>query len=571
MIGAATAIALENARRREEEEAAQKAAAEANAAAFNAVEAVIDEQQRQIKVFEWLQEKAEETRKATALAIQQSLNNQKKHLFSEPDETINNDSELLKAEKLLDQTISGERPWETLNLQQSLTTPKTTDVCYVDPSKNPQTTIISKATLTDPVNIAIPIITSEISNTVKPNTDTWWGKTINWVDNHQVLTAIGIGILAGVIVIATAGWAAPGIAVLIGMGAAAGVSAGGTLALNAFYQRDLTQNLVRNTILSGSTAFLTVAAPSLAITTFSDFTILSYALTSTVEETNFFYGELQAIKTVAPAAIGALTTLATLAGLGGFNYAVSEVVDPTISKDEKERAIEVGNVSAAAALSGMMVTQMADSIAKSFTQLPSDTKPINIKDSKEMELRANRAVKAIQEIVDLKPTSVEDLNSPKIQSLISTIAQNSVLQAGDGTVLVTGKEVDYYNGYRGYGNKNGALYYHTSGGVSKIISSLPGNLSDLVFEMINKKALDPLLQQGIPVVTTLDGIDKPKEIEQIQDAIGKINQGNFSDARSIFKGKNYPFMLREAEWIKGYGYTETYNPIEKIYYWVKGQ
>jgi hypothetical protein len=58
VIGAATAIALENARRREEEEAAQKAAA------FNAVEAVIDEAEAARKTALWQEQKAEEERQA---------------------------------------------------------------------------------------------------------------------------------------------------------------------------------------------------------------------------------------------------------------------------------------------------------------------------------------------------------------------------------------------------------------------------------------------------------------------------------------------------------------------------
>jgi hypothetical protein len=64
VIGAATAIALENARRREEEEAAQKAAAEAKAAAFNNVEAAIDEAEAARKTAVWQEQKAEEERQA---------------------------------------------------------------------------------------------------------------------------------------------------------------------------------------------------------------------------------------------------------------------------------------------------------------------------------------------------------------------------------------------------------------------------------------------------------------------------------------------------------------------------
>jgi hypothetical protein len=52
-------------------------------------------------------------------------------------------------------------------------------------------------------------------------------------------------------------------------------------------------------------------------------------------------------------------------------------------------------------------------------------------------------------------------------------------------------------------------------------------------------------------------------------AIQNINEGYFEAARNVADWDKYPFMLREAEWIKSNGYNETYDPLKKIFLWIK--
>ncbi len=79
----------------------------------------------------------------------------------------------------------------------------------------------------------------------------WWDKTVDWVDEHQRIIAIGVGVVVGAaIVIASAGAAIP---LVVGGIALVG---GGTVALNHHYDRPLTQNLVGNLVLGGIGSFV---------------------------------------------------------------------------------------------------------------------------------------------------------------------------------------------------------------------------------------------------------------------------------------------------------------------------
>jgi hypothetical protein len=94
----------------------------------------------------------------------------------------------------------------------------------------------------------------------------WWQRTvdnvkqaaestISWIDQHQVEVAIGLGVVVGVTtIILTAGTATPlvvaGLTALAAGGTAAVASGLGTVGLNAYYDRPLTQNVLRNAALS---------------------------------------------------------------------------------------------------------------------------------------------------------------------------------------------------------------------------------------------------------------------------------------------------------------------------------
>ncbi len=85
-----------------------------------------------------------------------------------------------------------------------------------------------------------------------------WEKAIDWIDGHQVVASIGIGVAIGLgtaAIILTGGAAAP---VIIGAIALSGViTVGGTIALNTHYGRDWHENIIKNTVISIFTTVLT--------------------------------------------------------------------------------------------------------------------------------------------------------------------------------------------------------------------------------------------------------------------------------------------------------------------------
>ncbi|HSR47944.1 MAG TPA: hypothetical protein VLL77_08140 [Anaerolineales bacterium] len=92
----------------------------------------------------------------------------------------------------------------------------------------------------------------------EPAEKPWWEKALDWVDQHQVGIAIGVGVAAGLAaVVLTGGVAAP---LVIGALAAGGASALGTVGLNAHYDRPLAENVLRNVAYSSGAAVLSAGA-----------------------------------------------------------------------------------------------------------------------------------------------------------------------------------------------------------------------------------------------------------------------------------------------------------------------
>jgi len=91
-----------------------------------------------------------------------------------------------------------------------------------------------------------------------PEEKSWWDKTFDWIDEHQVELALGIGIVVGVAAIALSGGiATPLVAAAWTAGAAVvagGAVATGTIILNVHYGREWNENLVRNVAIGGIAA-----------------------------------------------------------------------------------------------------------------------------------------------------------------------------------------------------------------------------------------------------------------------------------------------------------------------------
>jgi hypothetical protein len=93
---------------------------------------------------------------------------------------------------------------------------------------------------------------------------------IAWVDQHQAVIALGVGVAVGIGAIAlSAGAATPLVAAAWVAGAtvvAGGVAAAGTVGLNAYFHRALETNILRNVGVSAGTAFL-ISGAGIAVRT----------------------------------------------------------------------------------------------------------------------------------------------------------------------------------------------------------------------------------------------------------------------------------------------------------------
>jgi hypothetical protein len=94
--------------------------------------------------------------------------------------------------------------------------------------------------------------------------ESWWDKTINWIDNHQAELSVGIGVAVGVAAIIASGGAATPLVMAAWIAGAAAVAGGtvalGTVGLNAYYGRSLGENVVRNLAIAGGTAAVLTGA-----------------------------------------------------------------------------------------------------------------------------------------------------------------------------------------------------------------------------------------------------------------------------------------------------------------------
>jgi hypothetical protein len=92
----------------------------------------------------------------------------------------------------------------------------------------------------------------------------WWEKAIDWVDQHQVEISIGLGVAVGVVAIIASGGTATPLVMAAWIAGAAVVAGGavalGTVGLNAYYDRPLGDNVIRNLVLAGGTAVVVTGA-----------------------------------------------------------------------------------------------------------------------------------------------------------------------------------------------------------------------------------------------------------------------------------------------------------------------
>ncbi len=192
------------------------------------------------------------------------------------------------------------------------------------------------------VATAAPVAAANTQVKATDQNEPWWDQAIDFVDHNQVAASavIGLGVgLGAVAIIATGGLATP---LVIGGAAliAAGLTVGGTVALNAHYDRPPDENLIRNVGVAATAAIVAGVAPEFyavgqaaVATAVTNASMVAYASGASLAGA--------ALAAAAPVA-GAAASLWALGSVGAIGYGLSTSADPTLSPEENQMGSVIG-------------------------------------------------------------------------------------------------------------------------------------------------------------------------------------------------------------------------------------
>ncbi len=247
-----TAYAVDQQRKRKEEEERQRAMEEARAAQWN------ESQQQKWEAAQQL-EKLRQEQLAAWRAAQAEQSQPPSGKLS---------GMLEEAEERLNDVINGPTPYQIFLAQQAEKYKNTRIARMLDETEEMVSfdTSQNAAFYAAQSNRPAPKKQDQQTKQVTPATQKkpWWEKTLDWIDNHQPLVSVGVGVLIGVASVAAivlSGGLATPLVVAAVAGAAALTAettvAIGTVALNRYYERPWYTGIIRNTLLAGNAAAFT--------------------------------------------------------------------------------------------------------------------------------------------------------------------------------------------------------------------------------------------------------------------------------------------------------------------------
>ena len=143
----------------------------------------------------------------------------------------------------------------------------------------------------------------------------------------------------------------------------------------------------------------------------------------------------------------------------------------------------------------------------------------------ELALRSKQDAKVladVQKLIALGPIDPKNLTKEQ-QELINAIAANSTHYA-DSEQAVLGKWVGFSGGYAGQASNTGSVHYYPHQEMWNMLGNLGKDQQAEVAWLINKQAIQPMIDQGLPIEYTLNGI-KPDEVNKEIDVIAAIWNG----------------------------------------------
>ena len=431
-------------------------------------------------------------------------------------------------------------------------------------------------------------------------------KVVDWIDRHQAVVSIAVGVVAAVaVIVLTAGTATPLVVAGLAALAAGGSVALGTVNLNVHYDRPWDENLLRNTVyaVGGATvvtggwwlatgglatlalgvgnavagvcrAFPTTCAriePALQLVDTGEQLLLStqFAIQTATHDPRAgeTYIELRleledggvpgntAIRELSDVGEEALEAFARF---GDEGAAMAEVV--------AERSDEVVEI-----LNDGVVVVRPDKAREFAEDLFSDLRALNRGDIRVYYSATSGAVyasapttKALEALEQLEAIVQSGRRSgDDVDRLIEIIASESV--RGSGERLVLGK----YGGNGLYIHDaldNTGQFYDTGGEVYTRLRTIGLDWD------VNAAALRDQVQSGTSIEFSLRGMD-PSELDIETRAIGAVVSSNLAQARDILgilPDKPTPARLLEAQWMLEAGYAPELGALsEGVIRWVK--
>jgi hypothetical protein len=406
----------------------------------------------------------------------------------------------------------------------------------------------------------------------------WWEKTIDVIDQHQPLAAVALGVAVGVgavAIIATGGAATPlviGGALLL----AGGLTAGGTAALNAHYDRPLTQNMWKNV---GYSAVSTLATIGIGMAVTSSIT------SGAVQQAIYRGGNAVASQCLKhPSVCARITAGVELwdkvedLGLQAKLAIQTANGDPRAAETALELQLErLDNVPGNTTFREIYETAVdffgrksdeAVQIASTLARLGSD---IQIDSDGLIKLGSDTAPEVIDEIVEelseipgrnvwasgstiyinsstqtamdsvlqLKAAVANGADETTVNRLIDQVAAATTHGGGGRVVLGAWLKGD---GYIGDAVENGGIFFDTGDDVWKVLKELEE--SGIEPWRINEAFLRQQLQDGV------------ERIEFVGDDILDVINSTDISVRNSYRAKEIKWLLEKA---KDYGYVNVGN------------
>ena len=176
----------------------------------------------------------------------------------------------------------------------------------------------------------------------------------------------------------------------------------------------------------------------------------------------------------------------------------------------------------------------------------------------------------MKKLVSLGPIDLKHLTDEQ-QALINAIAANS-RQNIDGGQVVIGKWTDLGSGYGGYAEDTGSIFYNTHPDFWPSLEGLGEEGRKEVGWLINKQALQPMIDKSMPFEYTLNGI-APGTIKNETDAIQAIwadaTDKEILDILDDPTKTDIPGRMKELKELYEAGYQLTFDAATNSYILIK--